>query len=192
MKSLLVRMSVAAVAVLVIVGFAACLNPSAGNGGAARSGSLSIKSNDAGNSHSPMPAKGLKFGAGRIVCEAPLVNDSSLPDHHWIGTLKGCALKGAKIEFWEKPNNYVVGKTKHFFENMLITFKHGDTIKGDDAGVWSLVTFKYQANGRVTGATGRWKRLVGYKFHEIGYTSVVPPPAGSTVVTGTGTVWFAP
>lgn len=192
MKSFSIRISVAALAVLVTVGLAACMNPFAGSTGGAKSGSVSVSSNGAINSRSAMPATSSQGGTVRIVCDELIYNNVSLPVHHWKGPLEGCALKGATVEFWEKKTqNYVVGKTEHFFEKMRISIG-GDTITGDDAGVWNFSTFKYRANGWVTGATGKWAYLTGYKVHEVGYTTEVPPPADDPTVTGTGTLWLAP
>ncbi len=121
-----------------------------------------------------------------FVCKQDITFDLSLPDPHWIGKLTECDLEG-KVEFWETSQNYVVGKTEHFFEIFKITTATG-VINGVDDGVWNFPTFKFRANGWVTDASGDWTYLVGYKVHEIGTTSEFPPPAGSTVVTGTGTM----
>ncbi len=190
MKSLSVRLSVAALAVLVAVAFAACMNPVAGS---AKSDALSVSSSNLKSSRALTAATSIEKGTGRIVCDAFITYDSSpgIDDPHWIGTLKGGALDGAKIEFWEKSDNYLAGKTEHFFEKMLITIG-GDTISGDDAGVWNFSTFKFRANGRVTDATGPWAYLVGYKMHEMGFTTEVPPPEGTYVINGTATFWLAP
>ena len=129
--------------------------------------------------------------AERMVCDAALTYDFSpgIADPHWVGTLGGCALAGATIEFWEKPDNYIVGGTEHFFEKMLITIGD-DTIKGDNAGVWNFATFKFRANVLVTEATGNWAYLVGYKMHEMGYTTPFPPPEGVYQVHATAAMWL--
>lgn len=193
MKSLSLRMSVAVLAVLVFVGFAACMNPVAGISGDPDNGSLTVSSSGAANSQTVMPAANAEGGTPRIVWDMTITYDFSpgISDPHWIGTLHGPVLDGAKVEFWEKPANFVVGKTEHFFETMLITIGD-DTIGGDDSGVWNFSTYKFRANGWVTDATGPWAYLVGYKAHETGFTTAFPPTDGSYVVHGTGTFWLAP
>jgi len=119
-----------------------------------------------------------------LRCEMELTFDLGLPDPHWIGTVTG-DIEGT-IEFWEFwDQNYVVGKTEHFFERFLITTDGGDTIEGFDQGVWNFgTTFKFRANGWVTEASGDWAYLVGYKMFEIGMTSPFPP----SPVYGTATM----
>lgn len=123
-----------------------------------------------------------------LTAEMQISIDLSVPFKkiHWEGPLTS-DIEGT-IEFWEHwDQNYVVGGTEHFFETFIIETKHG-TITGVDEGVWNFATFKFRANGWVTDATGDWAYLVGYKFHEMGTTSQFPPPEGSTIVTGTGTL----
>jgi hypothetical protein len=102
-------------------------------------------------------------------CDQLIIFDTFNSDH-WVGTLSGCDLAG-KVEYWETDQNYVVGKTEHFFETFTITPDAGGVINGVDAGVWNFSTFKFRANGWVTDATGPWTSLVGYKFHEMGTTT---------------------
>jgi hypothetical protein len=107
--------------------------------------------------------------AGPVECVVDIAVDPSVGDF-WSGTVTGCSLAG-KIEFVEKPTNYVVGKTEHFFESFTIWPTGGGEIHGDDAGVWNFSTYKFRANGWVTDASEKWAYLVGYKFHEVGITS---------------------
>jgi len=121
-----------------------------------------------------------------LKCSMVITFDPSLPDPHWIGTVSGDI--NGKIEFWEKwTENYVVGKTEHFFEKFLITTAY-DTVEGFDKGVWNFPTFKFRANGWVTAASGEWAYLIGYKMFEIGVTSPYPPIPPETVVHGTATM----
>jgi len=120
-----------------------------------------------------------------LRCLMVITFDPNLPDPHWIGTVIGDI--NGKIEFWEQPENYVVGKTEHFFEKFLITTADG-MIEGFDGGVWNFPTFKFRANGWVTVASSDWAYLIGYKMHEIGTTSPFPPIPPETVVIGTATM----
>jgi len=93
------------------------------------------------------------------------------PADHWAGPITG-AIMGT-VEFWETnggADNYIVGNTEHFFETFLITTYCG-TISGSDKGLWSLLTFVFRADGKVTGATGCYSGLTGFYFHELGVTS---------------------
>jgi hypothetical protein len=120
-------------------------------------------------------------------CDQRITFDSNLPDPHWIGTLRDCDLKG-KVEYWETDQNYVSGDTEYFFEIFKITTNRG-VINGVDNGVWSFTTFKFSADGHVTSATGFWKHLVGYKFHEKGVTTSPDlPNPDFPVIYGTGTM----
>ena len=57
-----------------------------------------------------------------------------------------------------------------FHETWIIETESG-SISGFDDGVWSFVTFKFVANGRVTGATGSWTGLVGSNMRYSGTTT---------------------
>jgi hypothetical protein len=123
-----------------------------------------------------------------IHCDQMIVFDTINSDH-WIGTLSGCELAGT-IEYWETDQNYVVGKTEHFFEIFKITTPNG-VISGWDNGVWNFSTFKFRAEGRVTAAYGDWAFLLGYKFHEMG-TTTDPFDPNATVIYGPSTMFLAP
>jgi len=123
-----------------------------------------------------------------IRCEMVIVFDPMSADPHWIGPLTGDI--AGTIEFWETSQNYVVGKTEHFFEKMVITTDKGDIIKGTDAGVWNFPTYKFRANGWVAEASGQSSYLVGYKMHEMGVTTPFPPVPPATTVTGTASMFL--
>jgi hypothetical protein len=112
----------------------------------------------------------------------------------WVGTLSGCAIAG-DVYYWETDQNYVTGakggKVEHYFENFLITTPTG-TISGAEKGIYNFSSnFKFSADGWVTGATGAWTYLVGYKFHEIGWTTD-PFDPNATALYGTSTMFLAP
>ena len=121
-----------------------------------------------------------------FTCEMAASFDLAVPGAHWEGTVTGCKIQGT-IEVFELPASFV-GNTEHFFETYTITTSTG-VISGVDQGVWGFNTFKFRANGWITEATGDWSYLSGYKLHESGYTSAVPPAEGS-IVTLTGTMFF--
>lgn len=115
-----------------------------------------------------------------------VISNNFVPPPHWVGTVTG-DITGS-VEYWPVPaNSYVVGSVKHFYENFTITTSVG-IIKGYDIGVWNFSTFKFRAEGWVTSATGEWAGLVGYKYHEMGYTTPLSPP---TPIVGTGTMFIA-
>jgi hypothetical protein len=119
-----------------------------------------------------------------IECIIDLTFDPNA-GNFWDGTVTGCSLQGS-IRIWESDDNYVVGKTEHFFETFTIWPLSGGEINGVDAGVWNFSTFKFRANGWVTSASAEWEYLVGYKFHEMGRTSdpsVMPMTAPNTAMT---------
>jgi opacity protein-like surface antigen len=93
----------------------------------------------------------------------------------WYGTVSGCILEG-NITFTETNENYVAGKTGHFFEDFVIHPASGGEIVGYNGGVWNFSTFKFRANGYVTSASEEWAYLVGYKYHEMGVTSSPDEP----------------
>ena len=121
-----------------------------------------------------------------ITCDQMISFDSSKPDPHWIGTLTGCELEGT-VEYWETDLNFTVHQIEHFYETYKITTAKG-VITGVDQGDWDLTSFKFTADGWVKDATGDWKSLRGYKFHETGTTTQFPPPAGTTVLNGPSTM----
>jgi hypothetical protein len=125
-----------------------------------------------------------------IRCDQLIVFDRKNSDH-WIGTLSGCAIAG-KVEYWETPQNYVTGakgeKVEHYFETFTITTATG-VIEGVDKGIYNLSSnFKFNADGSVTSATGAWTYLVGYKFHEIGWTT----DPNINPISGPSTMFLAP
>jgi len=100
---------------------------------------------------------------------------------HWIGTITG-DITGT-IEFWEGPAK-LVGNVDHFSETFIIKTSDG-IITGYDLGLYNFNTFKFRANGWVTGAEpadGPLAYLVGYKFFEIGTTTtfIVGEPVHGT------------
>jgi len=104
-----------------------------------------------------------------IACVVDLTYDPDVNPNCWLGEVSGCSIAGT-ITICEKPPIYT-GKTEHFFETFTIEPYSGGVINGEDAGVWSFVTFKFRANGWVTSASTEWGDLVGFKFHEMGTTS---------------------
>jgi hypothetical protein len=105
------------------------------------------------------------------------------PVPHWEGTLTGdiegeiiVALQGATFP----------GTTEHFYETWVITTSDG-TIEGYDNGVWSFVTFKFRANGKITDATGSLEHLEGCNVHFMGTTTEFPVAPGEEV-TATATM----
>lgn len=115
-----------------------------------------------------------------MVCSMTATFDLSTPSEPWKGSLTGCAIAGSLLVY-EKPDVFFAGNTEHFFEDFVITTSTG-VISGVDQGVWDFTTFKFRANGWVTDATGDWSYLVGYKLHESGHTSAVPPLEGTLVI----------
>jgi hypothetical protein len=80
---------------------------------------------------------------------------NTLTEDHWIGYVKGDI--NGKLEVWESdpystyfsPN----GEIEYFFERFVLTLKDGTVITGNDAGVWSFNTFKWEAVGAVNSGT---------------------------------------
>lgn len=104
-----------------------------------------------------------------MECVVDLTFDPKVNDNCWLGKVSGCSIAG-QITICELPP-YFVGKTEHFYEEFTIEPNSGGEIYGVDAGVWNFSTFKFRANGLVTGASPEWEDLVGFKLHEIGTTS---------------------
>lgn len=82
---------------------------------------------------------------------------------HWIGYLKGDI--NGKLEVWEN-NPYdttfsPAGDIEYFYERFVITLKDGAVIEGNDMGVWSFDTFKWEAVGAVNSGTYNGIDLVG-------------------------------
>ncbi len=105
------------------------------------------------------------------------------PVPHWEGTLTG-DIEGEIIVALQEAT--FPGTTEHFYETWVITTSDG-TIEGYDNGVWSFVTFKFRANGRITAATGSLEHLEGCNVHFLGTTTEFPVPEGEEV-TATATV----
>jgi hypothetical protein len=119
-----------------------------------------------------------------IACVVNLTYDPDVNPNCWLGVVSDCSIAGP-IEICEKPAR-LPGKTEHFFETFTIWPDSGGEINGEDAGVWSFVTFKFRANGWVTSASPEWGDLVGFKLHEMGSTSdpsVMPLTATNVVMT---------
>jgi len=134
-----------------------------------------------------LPAAALADTEDIYRADVAIAIDLAASDAHWVGTATGDI--AGKVEFWETPDNYIVGKVMHFYESFKITTATG-VIQGYDVGLWNFSMFKFRAEGRVTSATGDWAGLVGYKFHEMGYTTAFPPPDGHTI-SGTGSMFLA-
>ena len=102
----------------------------------------------------------------------------------WYGTIEGeeCSIAGT-VTFNETDENFDAGKSGHFFEEFTIKPYSGGEIHGEDNGVWNFSTFKFRANGYVTGASPKWEHLVGYKFHEMGTTTSPDEPIISVTDT---------
>jgi len=126
-----------------------------------------------------------------LRCTFEMSIDLSVTDPHWQGTVAG-DIEG-DIHLWERwSDNYVVGATEHFFEDLVIVTDQGD-IKGWDKGVWNFATFKFRAMGWITETTTEdLSDLVGYKMIMQGFTSEFPPTPPSTVVTASGTMMIVP
>lgn len=82
---------------------------------------------------------------------------------HWIGYVKG-DIKG-KLEVWESdpyPTRYSPdGTIEYFYERFVLTLNDGTVITGNDAGVWSFNTFKWEAVGAVNSGTYKGMNLAG-------------------------------
>lgn len=135
-------------------------------------------------------------GAGPKIIKCDQLITSGISNAaDWVGTLSGCAIAG-DVYYWEIPGqDYVVGakggKIEHYFETFIITTETG-TISGIENGVYHLYSnFLFQADGRVTSATGEWTYLVGYKFHEIGNTNDPLDPE-TQALYGPSTMFLAP
>jgi hypothetical protein len=122
-----------------------------------------------------------------IECVVDITNYFDLDvGYYWLGSVTGCMLKGTVL-FVETDQNFDAGKSGHFFETFTIWPESGGEIRGENAGVWNFSTFKFRANGRVTGASEEWADLVGYKFHEMGRTTDPFDPEAD-VVSAPGTI----
>ena len=82
---------------------------------------------------------------------------------HWIGYLKGDI--NGKLEVWENspyPTTFSpAGDIEYFYERFVLTLKDGTVIEGNDMGVWSFDTFKWEAVGAVNSGTYKGMNLVG-------------------------------
>jgi hypothetical protein len=105
-----------------------------------------------------------------LKAESTIIYDPTVNDNCWLGTVAG-DVKGT-VAFCETPANYVVGTTEHFFETFTFTTAHG-VITGFDNGLYYFgkPPYLFWSSGQVTGATGDWTYLVGYKYFEVGTTS---------------------
>jgi len=68
----------------------------------------------------------------------------------WVRTVTG-DITGS-IVMMEGPATFP-GMTEHFDETFTITTTDGVVIKGFDLGVYNLNTFKFRANGGITGVS---------------------------------------
>lgn len=135
-----------------------------------------------------VPALGGRHG-GPIRCVVDMAYGTADHPETWYGPIHGCILEGGTVEFWENfpRENYIVDTTEHFFEKFVITMPGGARISGADAGLWSLVDFRFSAVGAVTRAEGPWRYLRGHFMYERGVTS---DPEVTWPVTGYGTVFI--
>ena len=103
----------------------------------------------------------------------------------WTGTVSG-DITGSVVVTPDVDNTWFPGKTEHFAETWMIDLGGDDFIEIYDLGVWSFVTFKFRANGRVTDASATYAYLIGAKVHLMGTTT----PLDSDPLTATGTIRF--
>jgi hypothetical protein len=106
----------------------------------------------------------------------------------WIGKVWG-DIKGDLYVYLVEA--YIEGDTEYFVEEWHIVTRAGE-IWGDDEGVWSLTTLKWEAKGEVTAATGKWNYLVGYHMRYGGKVTPNPfevPFGTKTIGRGTFTIW---
>ena len=124
-----------------------------------------------------------------LKCEAEFYTDMSMD--HWEVALTG-DVAGTMYVYGDPSREFFFpGKTEHFFETWDVYSDSGEWLfSGNDAGVWSFVTFKFRANGRVTEAAPEWQYLVGHKFHEIG-TTTDPFTGDPFSVSGAADLFFA-
>lgn len=89
----------------------------------------------------------------------------------WVGTVSG-DITGA-VRFGGDPahESWGSGTAWHFYEVFTIEPESGGWIEGTDAGVYIMANGMYAANGWVTDASPEWEYLIGYKFHESGFTT---------------------
>jgi len=133
--------------------------------------------------------------AGAAQAKAPLTSEGSFytdaDTPYWVVTLTG-DVNGTMYVYGDESREFFFpGKTEHFFETWEVYSDAGDWLfSGNDAGVWSFVTFKFRANGWVTDASSDWAYLVGHKFHEIG-TTTDPFTGNPFSVTGDSEMFFA-
>ena len=121
-----------------------------------------------------------------LRCTIDISVDTTAVDVHWEGTISGDIV--GTIQLWEHPDNYVVGKVMHYFEDFIITTTDGDVIQGFEQGIWNFPTLKFRSVGCVADATGDWEHLEGYRTLQMGITSETTGP----VITGTGTMMLMP
>jgi hypothetical protein len=121
-----------------------------------------------------------------LKCTADFYSDATMD--HWEVALTGDIDGTMYVHGDESVEWFFPGKTEHFFETWITYPDSGGWFSGTDGGVWSFVTFKFRANGWVTDASPEWRRLVGYKFHEVGTTT---NPFIADFVAGEGDLFFA-
>jgi hypothetical protein len=128
-------------------------------------------------------------GSAAIKCDL----DIEYNGEYWYGTVTGprCGVEGT-IRFDAVEEEYTYpGKTMHFVEVFTIWPDAGGEIYGKDWGVWNLTTFKFRAQGWITGASSdQWAHLVGSRYHEIGWTS--NPADGFPITAPDGQMHIAP
>jgi len=115
-----------------------------------------------------------------LRCTIEISVDLTAVDAHWEGEISGDIV--GTIQLWEHPDNYVVGKVMHYFEDFIITTSDGAVIQGSEKGIWNFATLKFRSVGCVTDATGDWEYLEGYNTLQMGVTDGLTGP----VITGIG------
>jgi hypothetical protein len=121
-----------------------------------------------------------------IVGEPNVPAGTGLSSGCWHGTLSGDLT--AAISFWEMPNRLMGpndDKVMQFFEVILIQPKAGGWMLGTDKGIWNFATFKFRAEGWITGASTDLAGYIGYRYFEMGTTT---DPAGQ-VLEATDVRW---
>ncbi len=101
-----------------------------------------------------------------------------VPPGYWLGDVTG-DIEGTYTWVGTAPPVFR-GKTWHYQGQFTIVTIGGGSITGYGEGVYNLQPgskgWSYRANGWVTGASGDYGHLVGYKYHENGVTTAPVPP----------------